>query len=133
MSFASEQKNKTSLIKEAFILHNVSLPDNVEIYTDGIEYGYRNKVEFSWYSDVDEESGADTLDLAFFRRGSRGKVVVEGTSLAREEINKLAVAIRDLLRIKNISARQLKTLLIRSNQQGNCVKAVKKPTTYSAC
>ena len=121
MSFASEQKNKISLIKEAFALHNISLPDNIEIYTDGIEYGYRNKVEFSWYSDVDEESGADTLDLAFFRRGSRGKVVVEGTSLAREEINKLAVAIRDLLRIKNISARQLKTLLIRSDQQGNCV------------
>ena len=110
MSFASEQKNKTSLIKEAFMLHNVSLPDNIEIYTDGIEYGYRNKVEFSWYSDIDEESGADTLDLAFFRRGSRGKVIVEGTSLAREEINKLAVAIRDLLRDKNISARQLKTL-----------------------
>lgn len=121
MSFASEQKNKISLIKEAFALHNISLPDNVEIYTDGIEYGYRNKVEFSWYSDIDEESGADMLDLAFFRRGSRGKVVVEGTSLAREEINKLAVAIRDLLRIKNISARQLKTLLIRSDQQGNCV------------
>lgn len=121
MSFASEQKNKISLIKEAFALHNISLPDNVEIYTDSIEYGYRNKVEFSWYSDIDEESGADTLDLAFFRRGSRGKVVVEGTSLAREEINKLAVAIRDLLRDKNISARQLKTLLIRSDQQGNCV------------
>lgn len=121
MSFASEQKNKISLIKEAFILHNISLPDNVEIYTDGIEYGYRNKVEFSWYSDIDEESGADTLDLAFFRRGSRGKVIVEGTSLAREEINKLAVAIRDLLRDKNISARQLKTLLIRSDQEGNCV------------
>ena len=121
MSFASEQKNKISLIKEAFALHNISLPDNVEIYTDGIEYGYRNKVEFSWYSDIDEESGADTLDLAFFRRGSRGKVVVEGTSLAREENNKLAVAIRDLLRDKNISARQLKTLLIRSDQQGNCV------------
>lgn len=121
MSFASEQKNKISLIEEAFALHNISLPDNIEIYTDGIEYGYRNKVEFSWYSDINEESGADTLDLAFFRRGSRGKVVVEGTSLAREEINKLAVAIRDLLRIKNISARQLKTLLIRSDQQGNCV------------
>lgn len=121
MSFSSEQKNKISLIKEAFALHNISLPDNIEIYTDGIEYGYRNKVEFSWYSDIDEESGADTLDLAFFRRGSRGKVVVEGTSLAREEINKLAVAIRDLLRDKNISARQLKTLLIRSNQQGSCV------------
>jgi len=121
MSFASEQKNKISLIEEAFALHNISLTDNIEIYTDGIEYGYRNKVEFSWYSDIDEESGADTLDLAFFRRGSRGKVVVEGTSLAREEINKLAVAIRDLLRIKNISARQLKTLLIRSDQQGNCV------------
>ena len=31
MSFASEQKNKISLIKEAFILHNISLPDNIEL------------------------------------------------------------------------------------------------------
>ena len=41
--------------------------------------------------------------------------------MCSSDLNKLAVAIRDLLRIKNISARQLKTLLIRSDQRGNCV------------
>jgi 16S rRNA G966 N2-methylase RsmD len=60
-------------------------------------------------------------DLAFFKRGGKGKVIVDGTSLAHPSINKLAIEIRDLLREKPIVARQLKTLLIRSDQQGNTV------------
>lgn len=121
MSFDSEQHHKAELISEAFTLHHVSLPKSVSIYTDGVEYGYRNKVEFSWYGDTDATSGVDTLDLAFFRRGSKGKIIVDGTSLARPEINQLALEIRDLLRTKDVTARNLKTLLIRSDQQGNCV------------
>lgn len=37
------------------------------------------------------------------------------------EVIALAHSVRDILRRKHISARQLKTLLIRSNQQGSCV------------
>ena len=114
-----EQACKRQLIDDAFTLHNVALPAAIGIYCDNVAYGYRNKVEFSWYSEA-RESG-DTLDLAFFRRGSKGKVVVEGTSLARPEINNLARAIRDLLRRKHVAARQLKTLLIRCDQSGSCV------------
>ena len=119
MPLEVEQAYKAQLIDDAFTLHNITLPGEIEVYCDNVAYGYRNKVEFSWYS----EAGAygDTLDLAFFRRGSKGKVVVEGTSLARPEINNLARAIRDLLRHKRISARQLKTLLIRCDQSGSCV------------
>ena len=95
------------------------LPGEIEVYCDNVAYGYRNKVEFSWYSEAGE--CGDTLDLAFFRRGSKGKIIVNGTSLARPEINNLARAIRDLLHHKHISARQLKTLLIRCNQSGGCV------------
>lgn len=116
MSFNAEQHYKAALIEEAFELHDIVLPHPITIYTDGIEYGYRNKVEFSWYG-----SGEDTLDLAFYRRGSKGKIPVDGTSLARPEINRLAVAIRDELGGLHIQARQLKTLLIRCNQQGDCV------------
>ena len=148
-----EQIYKAQLIDDAFALHNVALPAAIDIYCNNVAYGYRNKVEFSWYSesvasraisqkksglvsgpelfsdnnqeiDADsdrEESSDDTLDLAFFRRGSKGKIVVNGTSLARPEINNLARAIRDLLRHKHVSARQLKTLLIRCDQSGSCV------------
>jgi hypothetical protein cdivTM_11537 len=153
MPLEVEQTYKTQLIDDAFTLHNVTLPGEIEVYCDNVAYGYRNKVEFSWYSesvvsravsqkksgivsgpglssddtrgiDADsdrEESSIDTLDLAFFRRGSKGKIVVDGTSLARPEINNLARAIRDLLRHKRVAARQLKTLLVRCNQSGSCV------------
>lgn len=119
MSFEAEQTYKAALITEAFELHGVVLPHKVEIATDGNEYNYRNKVEFSWYGR--EENGEEQLDLAFFRRGSKGKIPVDGTSLANEAINKLARDIRNLLRTKQVTARELKTLLIRSDQQGNCV------------
>ena len=153
MPLEVEQTYKAQLIDDAFALHNVTLPAAIDIYCDNVAYGYRNKVEFSWYSesvvsrvvsqkksglvsgpglfsddtreiDADsdrEESFIDTLDLAFFRRGSKGKIVVDGTSLAHPAINNLARTIRDLLRHKRVAARQLKTLLVRCDQSGSCV------------
>lgn len=118
MSFDSEEHYKAALIEEAFELHDIVLPEPIGVYTDGIDYGYRNKVEFSWWGDT--IGGAEMLDLAFFRRGSKGKIPVDGTSLARPEINTLAASIRDLLHSKGVSARSLKTLLIRCNQAGSC-------------
>jgi hypothetical protein cdivTM_11537 len=120
MPLASEQHYKAALIEEAFELHDIVLPEPIDVFCDNIPYGYRNKVELSWYSDRAED-GTETLDLAFFRRGSKGKIVVDGTSLARPEINQLARQVRDLLRTKQVTARQLKTLLIRCDQAGHCV------------
>lgn len=117
MDFKAEQHYKAALIEEAFELHNIVLPEKIGVYTDKIEYSYRNKVEFSFWWDNEREE----LDLAFFKRGSQGKVPVEGTSLARDEINVLARKIRDILRTKELEARSLKTLLIRCDQKGNCV------------
>ena len=118
MPLEVEQTYKAQLIDDAFALHGVALPAAIDIYCDNVAYGYRNKVEFSWYSEAREYG--DTLDLAFFRRGSKGKIVVDGTSLAHPAINNLARTIRDLLRHKHISARQLKTLLVRCDQSGSC-------------
>ena len=120
MTFDAEQAYKSQLISEAFELHHVKLPIVPQVYSDNKLYGYRNKVEFSWYGDTDATSGAETLDLAFFRRGGKGKIIVEGTSLAHPAINQLAREIRDLLHSKSVSARQLKTLLIRCSQEGKC-------------
>lgn len=120
MSFQLEQQVKARLINEAFSLHGVSLPEKTDVFSDGNQYGYRNKVEFSWWGDTNTD-GTETLDLAFFRRGSKGKMPVEGTSLAHENINWLARKVRDFLREQGVSARSLKTLLIRCDQSGDCV------------
>lgn len=116
MSPDYEQHYKAALIEEAFELHDIVLPDPIEVKTDGKRFGYRNKVEFSFYWHTDTEQ----LDLAFFVRGSKGKVTVDGTSLAHEPINILAREIRDILRTKAVEGRSLKTLLIRSSQNGDC-------------
>jgi 23S rRNA (uracil1939-C5)-methyltransferase len=118
ITFDAEQQYKTTLIKDAFELHNIVLPDKIEIYSDNNQYEYRNKVEFSWWWDKD----AETLDLAFFKRGSHNKIPVDGTSLAHPNINIAATAIRDLLRTKEqIRASDLKTLLVRCDQKGSVV------------
>ena len=121
MPMSSEQSHKALLIEEAFLLHNITLPEKIKVFSDGVEFNYRNKVEFSWFGDKTDDDEKETLDLAFFKRGGKGKVIVDGTSLAHPSINKLAIEIRDLLREKPIVARQLKTLLIRSDQHGNAV------------
>jgi 23S rRNA (uracil1939-C5)-methyltransferase len=120
MSFEAEQHYKSALIEEAFELHDIVLPEAIEVYSDGKTSHYRNKVEFSWYGATDELTGTETLDLAFFRRGSKGKIIINDSSLLPKAIMTLATSIRDLLASKHVSARSLKTLLIRSNQSGNC-------------
>jgi 23S rRNA (uracil1939-C5)-methyltransferase len=118
MSPGVERHYKSALIEEAFELHDIVLPNPIEVYGDDNHYEYRNKIEFSWWWSKD----LNQLDLAFFRRGSHSKIPIEGTSLAIPGINIVARAVRDLLRTKSqLRASDLKTLLIRSNQQGEVV------------
>jgi 23S rRNA (uracil1939-C5)-methyltransferase len=117
MSFDAEQHYKAALIEEAFELHDIVLPTKIDVYSDGHEYQYRNKIEFSWW--WDKESAQ--LDLAFFHRGTHGKIRVQGTSLASPTIIDAAHSVRDTLRRRDIQAFMLKTLLIRSNKSGNAV------------
>jgi 23S rRNA (uracil1939-C5)-methyltransferase len=116
MTFDAEQHYKAALIEEAFELHDIVLPNAIEVYTDDKQYEYRNKLEFSWYWDKESEQ----LDLAFFRRGTHGKIPVQGSSLAHPNINHAATMVRDLLRTKSdVRAFMLKTLLVRCDQSGN--------------
>jgi 23S rRNA (uracil1939-C5)-methyltransferase len=119
LSFDAEQRHKAELIEEAFALHGIKLPESIDIYSDGNEYNYRNKVEFSWYGD--DSSGVEMLHLAFFRRGSKGKIIVDDSALLPPEMIQLARRIRDTLQSAGVNARQLKTLLIRCDASRNCV------------
>lgn len=121
-----ENHYKAALIEESFELHDIVLPDPIDVSGDDRWYEYRNKIEFSWWWNND----SNRLDLAFFKRGSHSKVPIEGTSLAIPSINRAARMIRDLLRQKHdLRASDLKTLLVRCNQQGRVVAQlyVKRP------
>ena len=114
MQFSSEQHYKSALIEEAFELHDIVLPNPIDLYSDGVEYGYRNKIEFSFWYDNDTEQ----LDLAFFRRGTHGKITIERTSLASDPITMVSRAVLEGIRKLKIDGRNLKTLMIRSSRSG---------------
>lgn len=114
MSLDTEQHYKAALIEEAFELHDVVLPEPIFVYSDGVEYGYRNKVEFSFWFETETQK----LSLAFFRRGTHGKISVEGTSLAADVINTKAHQVLGVLNDLGVIGRELKTLLIRSAADG---------------
>lgn len=117
MNFDAEQHYKAALIEEAFELHDIVLPDPIEVYSDGIEYGYRNKIEFSFWFDTEVDE--NPLSLAFFRRGTHGKIPVGGTSLAAPVINEVGLRVVAALNTLGVEGRALKTLLIRSSAQGD--------------
>jgi len=114
MNFNAEQHYKAALIEEAFELHDIVLPQPIAVYTDGNQYEYRNKIEYSFWYDTE----LSRLDLAFFRRGTHGKIPITTTSLAAPAITKLSQKIATALNELHIEGRALKTLLIRSNSQG---------------
>src|SRR2546430_2054763 len=86
MNQETEKFWKKQLVADAFALQHIGLP-NFELIGDDKDYHYRNKVEFSWYWDND----TDQLELSFFRRGTHGKIPVQGTSLALSAINEAAL------------------------------------------
>jgi len=115
MDFALEQEAKNNLIKEAFAMHHIGLEDSPNIYSDDKIYEYRNKMEYSfWY-----EKSDDQLHLAFFRRGSHGKIIVDKSSLARPEITAASQRLLETLQKRKAEARDLKTALIRSSLNGD--------------
>lgn len=116
MDFAAEQRHKAQLIEEAFQLHDVQLAQPISLFSDGQQFGYRNKIEFSFWWDKENQR----LDLAFFRRGSHGKIPVDGTSLAPDCINESARRLRDVLRKrKDLQAFSLKTVIVRCDSRGD--------------
>lgn len=118
-NFDFEQKTKQELIFESFRQDKIELKNQEDFYSDGKIFEYRNKVEFSfWWEKSEQDENNGELNLAFFRRGGKGKIPVKGTSLATPEINQAGQKVLEILRARKTPSRDLKTLLIRANQKG---------------
>jgi len=113
LNYDYELQQKSELIREAFRQEKIEIA-TPEVATDGREYEYRNKMEFGFW--WDNETGR--VSLAFYRRGTHGKIPVEGSSLAGREISEVAGRVVDLLNELGVEARSLKTLMMRKTASG---------------
>lgn len=112
MDFEFEQELKRKLILEAFELHSLKLPTNFELYTDKKIYNYRNKMEYAFWWNKDKSS----LDLAFFKRSSHAKMPIQKSSIAMDEISQASEKLLNLLRNRQSSGSELKSMLIRASR-----------------
>jgi 23S rRNA (uracil1939-C5)-methyltransferase len=82
-------------------------------------FGYRNKIEFSFYINDDDE-----INLSFFGRSSKRKLPIESCELALPVINSVGKYILAWIREQNIPFRSLKSLIIRGSQDGKAIAAL---------
>ena len=114
MDYDYELEQKTELVLECFRQNQINLPELRYAITDGKDYFYRNKMEYSLYWDND----ADKIKLAFHARGTHRKIPIDQSSIERPEIFAEAQRIIDQLNTEHQSARDYQSLLVRCNQQG---------------
>lgn len=118
MSFLRENEHKNQILTDTLTRGVPSYDTKIEFITPKQPWNYRNKMEYSFFGD---DQG---LHLSLFNRGTHRKQIVEGSSLARPEIDIVANKICSFLGDQEVRAGDLKSLTIRSDEAGNCVAAL---------
>ncbi|MDB5175329.1 MAG: putative methyltransferase [Candidatus Saccharibacteria bacterium] len=118
MSFAAENQHKKAIVEELFGHEKVVLPAMPETIHGDQEWQYRNKMEYSFWGDD------EGLHLALHQRGSHGKQIVSGSKLALPAIDAAANAIAKQLSDLNTRAGDLKTIMVRTSENGKAVGAL---------
>ncbi|OIO18810.1 MAG: 23S rRNA (uracil(1939)-C(5))-methyltransferase RlmD [Candidatus Magasanikbacteria bacterium CG_4_10_14_0_8_um_filter_32_14] len=121
ISYQTENKWKKEITQETYkklggeIFADLDIP----LISDKLDKNYRNKMEFS-FTELED----NTKSLAFFERGGRRTFAVKGSILAEEIINETAQYILNWVNENEIPMRSLKSLIIRSNGQGQTIAAL---------
>lgn len=114
MDYNYELKTKQELVVEVFREHQISIKEPI-IFTDGKDYHYRNKMEYSLFWNNEK----NLIEPAFHVRGSHKKMIINQSSIERPEIfNKMKTIIDDL-NARHEEARKYQSLLLRCDQNGN--------------
>ncbi len=119
VNYEEELKQKSLLTKESFSQQHLNL-DILPTITDGKDYHYRNKMEYSLYWSHDDNK----IHLAFHTRGTHRKIPIMRSSIERPEIFQKAQEIVNQLNAKHAEARTYQSLLIRCNQTGKTSTAL---------
>ena len=163
LRWKNELREKEKLVREVFRENKIVFRDDEnfakygedfskidteirEIATDGKQFGYRNKMEYSLYFmsraeaekpenaeflatfspedfsrkyvDHGEEIVGGKIFLAFHRRGSHGKIPILQSSIERPEIFASAQEIVDELNANGENAWKFQSLLMRASRNG---------------
>jgi 23S rRNA (uracil1939-C5)-methyltransferase len=118
MTFEAENGYKAGIVHDLFAHEKVMIPEFDSVVWTEPEWHYRNKMEYSFWGDD------DGLHLALHQRGSHGKQIVTGSKLALPAIDAAANAV--LVELNKLSPRagDLKTIIVRCDQNGNAVAAL---------
>ncbi len=115
MDYDYELEQKANLLQEMFSQAGLSLATGgVAVKTDGNDFYYRNKMEYSLYWDVENSE----IRLAQHARGSHRKVPLVTSSIERPEIFKKAQEIVAELNANHEEARKYQSLLLRCDKSG---------------
>jgi len=118
MTLEAENQHKAAIVRELFAHEKVTIPEFDAVVTAGPEWRYRNKMEYSFWGDD------DGLHLALHMRGSHGKQIVTGSELAMPAVDAAANAVLAELNKLSPRAGDLKTIIVRANQNGDAVAAL---------
>jgi 23S rRNA (uracil1939-C5)-methyltransferase len=110
----AENDYKHRIVTELFTQAHVPLPAFV-MTSAGDDWHYRNKMEYSFWGDD------EGLHLALHNRGSHRKTIVTGSELALPALDAAARATVAELQKHNPRAGDLKTIIVRCNQNGDAV------------
>ena len=114
MSYDYELEQKSALVLESFRQNHIDIKPPKLAITDGRDYFYRNKMEYSLYWNNETSQ----IDLAFHARSTHRKAPITQSSIERPEIFSVAQSIVAGLNAEHKSARDYQSLLVRCNQQG---------------
>ena len=119
MDFQTELAQKSLITKACFIQNHLDI-DILPTVTDGKDFYYRNKMEYSLYWDHDTAQ----ICPAFHVRGTHRKMPVTQSSIERPEIFTKAQEIIAKLNAQHAEARTYQSLLIRCDQNGQTSAAL---------
>ncbi len=118
LDFDAEKGAKQAILIETLEREGLTSLAFRPFLNDIQEFNYRNKQEFGFWGD---DTG---LNLAHYMRGTHNKVKINGSDLAKQEINLAARDLRDELNRLNVWGGKLKTLVVRSSRQKEVVSAL---------
>lgn len=118
MTYDYENLAKKQILEEIIDREKLEYKKPVDFKAPKNPWFYRNKMEYSFYGD---DNG---LHLALYNRGTHQKQIISGSSIAKPQIDKVANQVCEILDKNNIRAGELKSLILRSDNNGEIVCAL---------
>ena len=120
MSWEAENTWKQKIAIETYARNGgLEFTDMPIVADDTAQFGYRNKIEFSF---TEREDGL--ASLAFFKRGGKARIPLTESLLAEPVINRVAQHVLEWVNTQPIPMRSLKSIIVRSNGKGQAIAAL---------